>query len=201
MSVITIPFDYEHRKDRDVLVPICISDTDGDGRKVAWGWIEAVVPIADRARSLAKRILEDEWRVSELMEGSVHSLARKHGENYGVYPQFRLLGHAKWRALDLKYGHWRVRKGYEVPLGDLEYTLREKSSHADEYQKHEILDVVRQDLIKLGYDDASEVMDMILHGCRWEEVADSMGIEVTDRSVNTLQRWFWRVFEKVTQGR
>ena len=46
-----------------------------------------------------------------------------------------------------------------------------------------------------------EIMDMLLHGCMWDQVVEWKGLEVTDRSVNTIQRWFWRVFEKVTQGR
>jgi hypothetical protein len=105
MALITIPFDYEQREDRDRIVPICVNDVDDEGRKVAWGWIEAVVPIADRAIGIAKRVLEDPFRVSELVEPSVHSLSRKHGENYGDEPQYRILRHVKWRALDERFGH------------------------------------------------------------------------------------------------
>ena len=48
MAVVTIPFDYEELDDPNSVVPICIEDTDRQGRKIAWGWITAVVPIADR---------------------------------------------------------------------------------------------------------------------------------------------------------
>jgi hypothetical protein len=201
MALITIPFDYEQREDRDQIVPICVNDVDDNGRKVAWGWIEAVVPIADRAVGIARRVLDDPFRVSELVEPSVHSLSRRHGENYGDQPQYRILRNVKWRAMDERFGHWRVRKGYDVPLGNLEFTLRAKSDHAEEYARREILDQVRNDFIKYGYEDMPEIMDMLLHGCMWDQVVEWKGLEVTDRSVNTIQRWFWRVFEKVTQGR
>ena len=46
MAVVTIPFDYEELDDPNSVVPICIEDTDREGRKIAWGWFTAVVPIA-----------------------------------------------------------------------------------------------------------------------------------------------------------
>jgi hypothetical protein len=94
-----------------------------------------------------------------------------------------------------------VRKGYEVPLGNLEFTLRDKSDHAEELARRQILDQLRDDFIKYGYEDAAEIMDLVLYGFVWDQVAEWKGIEVTDRSVNTIQRWFWRVFAKVAQGR
>ena len=148
MPVVTIPFDYEQLGDKSSVVPICINDTDRNGRTIAWGWISAVEPIADRLRSLARRRLDDVWRVSELTEESVHDLWYTHGEDLGIRPQWRVYAQAKWKAEDLRYGSWRVRKGREVALGKLEATLRARTDHGAEFERQEMVDMLRQQLRK-----------------------------------------------------
>jgi hypothetical protein len=64
MPVVTIPFDFEDLPDKSSIVPICINDTDRHGTRIGWRWITAVVPIADLLRKLARRRLDDVWRVS-----------------------------------------------------------------------------------------------------------------------------------------
>ena len=50
MAVITIPFDYDERT-HPTIVPICIADTDSEGKAVHRGWIElGVAPVVDRQR-------------------------------------------------------------------------------------------------------------------------------------------------------
>ena len=192
MPVVTIPFDFEDLGDKNNVVPICINDTDRDGRKIAWGWITAVVPIADRLRSLARRRLDDVWRVSELTELSVHNLWYANGEDYGVWPQWRIYTQAKWTVEDLRYGGWRVRRGREVALGNLEATLRSHADHAADYQRREMVQILRQELLNSGQDEIADMMDQVLHGCRWDDVAVHLGEEPTKKNVNTLQRRFWR---------
>ncbi len=196
MPVVTIPFDFENLEDKTSVVPICVCDTDRHGRKIGWGWFTAVVPIADLLRRLARRRLDDVWRVSELTELSVHDLWYAHGEDYGKWPQWRIYRHAKWKAEDLRYGSWRVRKGREVALGELEAALRARGDHAAEYERREIVDILRRELQESGQDDIADMLDQILHGCRWDDVAVHLGEEPTKRTVNTLQRRFWRAIER-----
>lgn len=196
MPVVTIPFDYQDLDNRDAVVPICINDTDRHGKAIAWGWFAAVVPVADRLRNLARRRLDDVWRVSELAESSVHDLWYAHGEDFGVFPHLRVYHHARWKAEDLRYGHWRVRKGREVPLGELESLLRDPREYGADYENKQVVDRLRQELLNSGRPDVADMMDMVLHGCGWDEVARHFGIETSSRNTNTLQRRFWRVIQR-----
>jgi hypothetical protein len=118
MAVVTIPFDYDADRCRRGLVPICISETDEEGRRIAREWFEAVVPVADYLRKLARHRLRDVWRVSELAELCVHAQWRNHGEEFGRYPHLRIAEYARWTAEDLRCGHVRLRKRLDLLLGD-----------------------------------------------------------------------------------
>ncbi len=199
MAVVTIPFDFKELPDKNSIVPICINDTDRHGRKVGWGWIAAIVPIADLLRKLARRRLDDVWRVSELTELSVHDVWYAHGENYGKFPHWLIYRHAKWKAEDLRYGSWRVRKGREVALGELEAALRAHSDHATELERREIVDMLRSELSNSGQEVIVNMLDQVLHGCPWNDIAVQLGEEPTKRNVNTIQRRFWRAIERAAQ--
>ncbi len=199
MPVVTIPFDFEDLPDKSGIVPICINDTDRHGRKIGWRWITAVVPIADLLRKLARRRLDDVWRVSELTELSVHDVWYAHGEDYGNWPQWLIYRHAKWKAEDLRYGSWRIRRGREVALGELEAALHARSNHAEELERQEIVDILRSELSNSGQDEIIEMLDQVLHGCTWDDIAVHLGQEPTKRNVNTIHRRFWRAIRSVAQ--
>jgi hypothetical protein len=131
MPLVTIPFDYDKLEDPSSVVPICIEDTDRDGRRIAWGWFTAVVPIANSLRRLARRRLDDVCRVSELTESTVHDIWYKDGENLGLLPSARLWHRAKWKAEDLRAGGWRARKGVDEPLPEDEAGLDKITQRAD----------------------------------------------------------------------
>ena len=85
MQYVTIPFDFENLSP-DVqasTIPICIERCDREGKDIAWGWFEAVATVQEPLRRLAKSVLEDVWRVSELAEASVHTLWYAHRANLG----------------------------------------------------------------------------------------------------------------------
>lgn len=86
MSFVTIPFVTKPGCYRCGLGPICIAQTDAGGRRIASGWFEAVVTIAEYLRKHACRRVGRVWRVSELAELSVHAQRRNHGEGFGTYP-------------------------------------------------------------------------------------------------------------------
>jgi hypothetical protein len=131
MSVVTIPFDYDKLEDPSSVVPICIEDTDHQGRRIAWGWFTAVVPIANRLRRLARQRLNDVWRVSELAESTVHAVWYKYGDDLGLWPTSRLWHHAKWNVEDLRAGGWRARQSVDEPLPEDETALDTIIQRAD----------------------------------------------------------------------
>ena len=197
---VMIPFDYSQlsAEERTSIVPICVKRTDRAGQIIAWPWFsDGVVPIADRLRWLARSILNDVWRVSELTETSVHTLWYKHGEDLGVWPSRLLYKHAKWLAEDMRAGGRRARRGFDVVLNELAGVIREQRDFAAAYERRQILDAVRQELLNNGEEDITEMMDMILYGCRWGHVVGHFGESPTPKNINTFQRRFWRAIFKV----
>src|SRR5690606_33718200 len=112
-----IPFDYDSGRYRRCLVPICISIVDENGENIHPRWIEATAQAAGQIRQLARKVLRDVWRASELAELSLQAQWRKHGEDFGRYPHLRIARYARWKAADLRCGDWRLRKGMEILLG------------------------------------------------------------------------------------
>ena len=208
MAVVTIPFDYDELDDPNSVVPICIEDTDRQGRKIAWGWFAAVVPIASRLRGLAQRRLDDEWRVSELAETSVHDIWYRHLNDFGLWPSARIWRHAKWKAEDLRVGGWRARQGIDKPLPDDEQALSSLVRYADpkalarlvpgrdwdfsnEIERTEFFaELVRR--MKLRGDiQAGEILDMLAHGMERAEVNAYF-----QKKPNTLTQNFHRAIRR-----
>lgn len=197
---VTIPFDYYQlpREQRSLIVPICVKKTDCAGTIIAWRWFsEGVVPIADCLRWLARSILNDVWLVSELTEASLHKVWYKHGEDLGVWPSRLLYKHAKWIAEDMRQGGWRARRGFEVVLKDLAGAILEQRDFAADYERRQILDALRQELLIKGEEDIVEMMDMILYGCRWQQIVGHFSESPTPININAIQRRFWRTVAKV----
>lgn len=187
MAVVTIPFDYEQLEDPNSLVPICIEDTDRDGKTIAWGWFDAVVPIANRLRGLARRRLDDEWRVSELAESTVHDVWYKHLDDLGFWPSARLWRHARWKAEDLRVGGRRSRRGLEAALPDDDVALCSLVRLADpkalarlvperdwdfagEIERREFFEALVRKMKLRGDIQAGEMLDMLCHGMDRAEV-------------------------------
>jgi hypothetical protein len=198
MALVTIPFDYDKLEDPSSVVPICIEDTDRNGRRIAWGWFTAVVPIANSLRRLARRRLDDEWRVSELTQPTVHSVWYKHGENLGLWPSKKLWHYAKWKAEDIRAGGWRARHRRDEPLPEDETTLETIIENADQAALSLLMpggkwdfekDFERRQLLaaligkmKMGGDiQAGKILEMLYHGMEREEIN-----ALFDKRPNTL---------------
>jgi hypothetical protein len=197
---VMIPFDYYQlpREERTSIIPICVKRTDRTGEVIAWRWFtDGVAPVADRLRWLARSILDDVWRVSELTEASVHMLWYKHRADLGLWPSRLLYKHAKWMAKDMRAGGARARRGSQVVLNELAGAIREQRDFAADLERHQILDALRQELLTRGQHDITEMMDMVLYGCKWTQVVRHFGESPTPRSVNNIQRRFWRTIAKV----
>jgi hypothetical protein len=83
-QVVVIPENYEET----AVVPICIRCIDDEAKGVCRGWIEAAKPLAEQLQYLAKTVIRDVERVSELAEGSVHALSAKFGDRLDEIPPF-----------------------------------------------------------------------------------------------------------------
>lgn len=188
MGLIIIPFDYEERHDSHSIVPICIEDTDRFGRKIAWGWFTAVVPIANWLRGLAWRRLGDVWRVSELTESTVHEVWCEHLDDFGLLPSARIWRHAKWKAEDLRVGGVRIRRGKEQPLPEDQNALaalirtadpwalarllpRREWDFASELEQREFFDALLGKMKIRGDIQASVMLDMVRHGMGRAEIS------------------------------
>ncbi len=82
MGFIVIPSDFVEGV--TPVVPIFVRDEDANRVRIAQGWIDGVVTAADKLRTLARRILLDEWRVSELADEALQVLWQEHGEDVGL---------------------------------------------------------------------------------------------------------------------
>ncbi|MGA8594659.1 MAG: hypothetical protein WB676_07935 [Bryobacteraceae bacterium] len=192
MPVITIPVDYDEKLQPSV-VPICICDTDLEGRLIHPDWFElGVTPVADRLRRLARRVLNDVWRVSEIAELAVHSIWRNRGPNLGTDPGTVVYKRAKWYAEDLRAGGRRLRAGTEVELfSETVGLLQDQFDLVAEAQNQDILDKLVAQASEMGMADAVAMVPMMLRGCSADEYIERFG-----KKRNTLTQMFFRNMRK-----
>jgi hypothetical protein len=192
MGLVTIPFDFDESRDLPRVIPICIEDTDRHGHLINPGWLRAVVPIADPLRRLAQRVMGDGWLVSELTEGSVHAQWYEHGDDLGRNPSGRIYAHAKWRARDLKAGGRNARRGVEVELLDsLRSRLQALENVHDQAEYREIVRALEEHFTAKGVSHVGEMLDMWLHGLKWDEIAEQVG-----KKPKAANKAFWRWFQR-----
>src|ERR1700719_4592470 len=100
MEIVVIPFNFEELSpaEQSKVVPICLTRKDRRGSNIAWGWFEAVSKIQSPLKSLARRLLYDVWRTSEIADFAVQSVWESHGEDFGRRPEHRVYAQAKWYA-------------------------------------------------------------------------------------------------------
>src|SRR5437016_10150406 len=146
---VIIPADHVRQR----VVPIFIRCKDDYGNRVYPGWLEAVQPIARGLRFLAKRILRDEWRVSELTESLVHMLSRRHGERLGRSPSAQIFVDAKWRALDMAVGGRRARALRDIDLYDETLEISDPSDLARDFENRDLLARLQRVLTASGKTD------------------------------------------------
>jgi hypothetical protein len=191
MGFITIPADFIEGE--STVVPICIRAEDSFGNRIAEGWIQGAIRAADGLRRLARRVLEDEWRASELADETVQDLWCVHGENVGRRPHSRVYAHAKWKALDKRAGGSRARHRLDVELLDhIFYTLRDSGNFAADVERRDLLNRLQNRLIALGMTDVQQMLDLALHD------ADIDIVNRFGHSRSALSKRFWRGLRKAS---
>jgi DNA-directed RNA polymerase specialized sigma24 family protein len=197
MAVITIPFDYDPRRDSNCVVPICLNDTDNNGEKIFFGWIEAVVPVQDKLKALSIRVLGDVWRVSELTELTIHHLWHKYRENVGCNPSFRVYATARRTAHGLEDPGARVHLALNISLDAIEEYRRDAviANTADTERGYRInldLQRIERKLKELGRRNEIEVYRMLKAGYYWSEIGERVG-----EHPNTVYRRFRRLLRRI----
>lgn len=197
MAVITIPFDYDPRRDGESVVPIYLNDTDDNGETIFFGWIEAVVPIQENLRSLSRRVLGDVWRVSEVTDLAIHRLWHKHRENLGCHPGFLVYRTAKRTAHGLEDPGAREHLALNRSLDSLEQYRKDAliGDTADTERAYQTnLDIQRFEkrLRQLGKRGEFEMYRMLRAGYCWREIGQRAG-----EPPNTLYRRFQRLLGRI----
>src|SRR2546425_983746 len=187
MGLIIVPQEYDSLPRN--LAPICIEDRDAAGEPINLEWIDrGVRPIHRRLCNLTERIVGDLWAVSEVAGNAVHSLWREYGDNLGSDPARQVQARAEWEAKDIRAGGWRLRKGWERYLDDLDETIRAAISldprdYGQTYDMHLDLQALTR-----GEDPMlKRIVDLYLRAWTWQEI----GVEL-DRKPNTLEQKFLR---------
>src|SRR5215469_5408997 len=112
-TVVLIPENYERLSyvERNQVVPICITALDRYGRPILMEWFsKGVAPVRPQLVNIARRVLGDPWRVSELAEMTIHRLWERHRTVVTPSPARLVLKKAMWLAQELKNGGWRQMK-------------------------------------------------------------------------------------------
>jgi hypothetical protein len=192
MGLVIVPQDYENLPRN--LAPICIEDRDAAGRPINPEWVDrGVSPIHRQLCNLTERIVGDLWAVSEVCGNAVHGLWRERGDNLGSDPWRQVRARAEWEAKDIRAGGWRLRKGCEKYLDDLDERIRVAISH-DPRDYKEIYDT-HLDMQVLARDEDAvlkRIIGLHLRGWTWQEIGTAL-----ERKPSALRQKFHRWAQRV----
>jgi hypothetical protein len=187
-GVIVIPSNYAE----EGVIPICVRAIDDQGRPVHRGWIDAVCPVADALRTLARRVIGNIHQVSELADGSVHALSAKYGQQLGRSPSMQVYVHARYLAQDLAVGRHRARMAREVELTrSMLAVLRYEPDFDKAYEAREFIERLKEQLLLQGKTDELKMLNLYLTGAK-HKIAEAFGVKRNSRARNTLSQRFWR---------
>ena len=192
---VIIPYDY--RKQR--VVPILIRKMDGDGHRVYQCWIEAVIPIAQKLRHMARHILGDEAMVSEITEASVHGLSARYGEEKSnKSPSGLIYEDARWLARDMVVGGWRARKGYDTRLTwAILDTLIDPRDFPTIYEHRDFIEKLVERLNILGLPDVAAQVHLYLSESEQAAMFDAPS---SSQAWNTNSHRFFYWLRKTVKG-
>jgi hypothetical protein len=200
MELVTIPFGYEglSPSQQAKTVPICIKAKDEHGRPIDWGWFEAAARIHEPLLALARVVLDDVWRASEITEAAVHNMWRKHAHDLGFHPSARVYTAAKWEARDRRLGCWQSRRGRLSSFEELEEVARKRilidpENYGQQYERDLYFQGLCKELESEGQHEVSEMLKLLLDGCTWPEIGSRLGKQ-PDAARMRFRRWAERLF-------
>lgn len=198
---VIIPGNYV----RQGVVPIFIRCRDDYGNRVHYEWLEAVEPVAEALRFLARKFLQDEWRVSEIAEYVVHMLSRRYGECLGDSPGNQIFVNAKWRAKDLEVGGKRARAFRDVELNEWKVQqIPDPTDLARNVENQDLAARLEELLMESNRWDQDQLLKMIrLYRLDLgDELSGAFGIAEGPagyRGKNTLKKRFFRVMRRLLE--
>lgn len=170
-----------------------MNDTDENGETICFGWIEAVVPIQEKLRTLSRRVLGDVWRVSEVTDIAIHQFWRQYREGPGCHPSFRVYRTAKRAAHILEDPGGREHLARNLLLDALE-GYRRDALIADTvdtergYQANLDIGWLEKKVREMGRKSELDAYRMLRAGYDWHEISQRIG-----ESPNTLHLRFQRL--------
>jgi hypothetical protein len=204
--VVIIPHDYEElpRKQRDQIVPICITARDRNGEAIAPQWFsEGVAPVRAQLVRIAHYSLGDPWCVSELAETTVHRLWARYGTALGRCPARRVLKKAMSLGEELRAGDWRKKKypNLYVALDALDDKIRDQAladphEYAVLFEQQIMLNAMDERLRFEGRIEIRTVYHLVRRGYSWQEIADHVGAT----SAECVKRRFYRWIRKAASA-
>jgi len=103
MSVVTMPFDYDKLEDSSSVVPICIEDTDREGRRITLGLVHRHRADREPASPFGPPKNRRIARFGTCGINGTRGLVQVRRQPWPVV-------HAKWNVEDLRVGGWRARQ-------------------------------------------------------------------------------------------
>jgi len=194
--VITIPKDYNEKTGISI-VPICIDNVERNGYVIDADWIElGVEPVADQLRGIAKKVLSDVWRVSEITENAVRSVWKRHRNASSEEVGIRIVKHAHWWAEDVRVGGRRARQKLDVELftNTIE-CLQDQFDLAVDAENRDTVDRLICEVKRQGMDDVAEMIPMMLRDADAAEMVQRFG-----KLRNTLAQRFYRGVRKAARA-
>lgn len=155
------------------------------------------MPVADKLRRLAARLLHDEWRASEITESVVHKLSRDFGAQLGIEPSLRVLKRARWYAEDLRVGSRRARRKTDVPLffDFREDMVTDQFDLASADAAQDTLDRLIDQLTELEMYEVRDMIPMMLRDCDSHEYNHRF-----KKSRNAVTHQFYRGMRKAARA-
>src|SRR3978361_549502 len=97
-KVVTIPYGYEELpfSEQQRIVPICLTRFDSEGQEIARGWFDAVSGIQEVVRNLARHVVQDVRRTSEVVDPAVQNIWSIHQDRLGRCPEAQVYAFKKW---------------------------------------------------------------------------------------------------------
>lgn len=190
---VVIPPDYARRG----VVPICISDTDDEGRRVVQGWIAAVNPIADPLRRMSASVTGDVRNVSQVTEEAVHSLSALRGLELGTDPSKQVYSSATWRARLLKHGGRRQLKRLDVEFRDLYIDcVQTRPEFVAALERQNLIERLTRKALDMEREDLAIMIDLYLSEAE-DQIPTVFGVSPNSRERNTLTKKLYRGLRKV----
>ena len=101
-------------------------------------------------------------------------------------------------AEDLRCGGSRLRKGLDILLGDRDSSLVDPLDYQLRFDTAHCVHQLRSAIQKMASEEAAHILDMVLSGFKWEEIASAVGMDGNEHTASALRRRHSRLISRVS---